>query len=95
MPRGFNLFRYRKPSLGEIIGTTAAERRISRELGLANLRDPLNPIKNMERRAKSRVGYYSEPIKLARKAGCSGILFLVGLAVTCIAARIMVATIKG
>jgi hypothetical protein len=64
---GFRLFpRYRRPSLGELLGTTQAKRRVSRKYGLRRLTDPLSPLKNAERRAKNRVGYYSEPAKLAR-----------------------------
>jgi hypothetical protein len=67
----FRLFpRYRRPSLGEILGTTQAKRRISRKLGLATLRDPSTPIKNVGRRAKRRAGYYSEPAKMVRHLGC-------------------------
>jgi hypothetical protein len=67
----FRLFpRYRRPSLGEIFGTTQAKRRLSRRFGLATLRDPSTPLKNMQRRAKRRIGYYSEPAKLARHTGC-------------------------
>lgn len=72
MPRQFRLFpRYRRPSLGELLGTTQAKRRISRKYGLATLRNPTTPIKNLQRRAKRRVGYYSEPAKLARHTGCA------------------------
>jgi hypothetical protein len=71
MPRQFRLFpRYRRPSIGELLGTTQAKRRISRRFGLATLRDPTTPVKNLERRTKRRVGYYSEPAKLARHTGC-------------------------
>lgn len=67
MARGFNLFpRYRRPSLGEILGTTQAKRRVSRKYHLATLRDPMTPVKNMERRAKRSVGYYSGPMKALR-----------------------------
>jgi hypothetical protein len=58
--------RYRAPSEGEILGTTQAKRRISRQYHLATLRDPTTPLKNAERRAKRRVGWYSEPAKFAR-----------------------------
>ena len=71
MTRHFRIFpRYRRPGWGEIIGTTQAKRRVSRKLGLATIRDPTTPIKNLQRRAKRRAGYYSEPAKMVRHAGC-------------------------
>lgn len=82
MPRAFRLFRYQKPSVNQLLGITSAKRKISRQLGLPTLRDPTTPIKNMERRALRKVGYYSEPMKLVRalgrlkKGGCSALLFL-------------------
>jgi hypothetical protein len=80
MPRQFRLFpRYRRPSVGELIGTTQAKRQISRRWGLATLRDPTTPIKNLQRRAKRRVGYYSEPVKFARHTGCALPIAVIGL----------------
>jgi hypothetical protein len=81
MARSQRIFRYRKPSINQLLGVTQAKRKISRQLGLAALRDPTTPIKNMERRALRKTGYYSEPIKLARalgilKRGGCGSLFL-------------------
>jgi hypothetical protein len=70
MPRTPRIFRYRRPSVNELLGISQAKRRISRKLGLATLRDPTTPIKNMERRMRNRAGYYSEPMKLARASGC-------------------------
>ena len=67
MPKLFP--RYRKPSLGSLLGVTQAKRKISRDLGLATLRDPTTPIKNAERRLLRKAGYYSEPMKMARAFG--------------------------
>ena len=62
--RIFRLFpRYRRPSTGELLGTTQAKRSISRRYHLASFRDPMVGVRNMQRRAKRRVGYYSEPAK--------------------------------
>ena len=70
MPRTFKLFpRYRKPGLNSILGITQAKRNISRKLGLATLRDPTTPLKNMERGVLRKAGYYSEPLKAARAFG--------------------------
>jgi hypothetical protein len=66
MPR-FRLFpRYRKPSIGELVGTTQAKRRVSRKYKVRRVRDPLSPLKNAERRAKRRAGYYSAPSSALR-----------------------------
>ena len=68
----FRLFpRYRRPSVGEILGTTQAKRQVSRRLGLRFWRDPSTPIRNLQRRAKRRAGYYSEPVKAVRHMGCA------------------------
>jgi hypothetical protein len=58
--------RCRKPSLGELLGTTQAKRRVSRKYKVRRITDPLSPLKNAERRAKRRAGYYSGPAKFAR-----------------------------
>ena len=84
----FKLFpRYRRPSLNTILGVTQAKRSLSRKLGLATLRDPTTPLKNLERRELRKVGYYSEPLKAARalgllKRGGCGLLLILPLLVT-------------
>lgn len=80
MPRRSPFFRYRRPSLSEIFGVSQAKRRVSRKIGLATLRDPNTPLRNAERRVKNQLGYYSEPMKAARKSGClkrSSSLFII------------------
>jgi hypothetical protein len=63
----FKLFpRYRRPSLGELLGISQAERQVSRKYHLRIVRDPMAPLKNAERRAKRRAGYYSPLMQLAR-----------------------------
>jgi hypothetical protein len=64
----FKLFpRNRRPSLGELLGTSQAERQVSRKHHLRIVRDPMSPLKNAERRAKRRAGYYySGPMQFAR-----------------------------
>ena len=63
----FKLFpRYRRPSLGELLGISQAERQVSRKYHLRIVRDPMSPLKNAERRAKRRAGYYSPFMQLAR-----------------------------
>jgi hypothetical protein len=63
----FKLFpRNRRPSLGELLGISQAERQVSRNLHLRIVLDPISPLKNAERRAKRRAGYYSGPMQFAR-----------------------------
>ncbi len=67
MPR-FKLFpRYRKPSVGELLGTTQFKRKVSRKYGIAKLRHPIKtPVTNLKRRGLRRIGYYSGWMKLFR-----------------------------
>ena len=63
----FRLFpRDRRPSLGELLGISQAERQVSRKHQLRIVRDPMSPLKNAERRAKQRRGYYSPLMQVAR-----------------------------
>jgi hypothetical protein len=49
----FRLFpRDRKPSLGELLGSSQAERQVSRKHTLRIVHDPLPPLKNAERQAE-------------------------------------------
>ena len=64
---GFKLFPHsRRPSLGELLGISQAERQISRKHHLRIVHDRMWPLKNIERRAKRRAGYYRLPMMLAR-----------------------------
>jgi hypothetical protein len=58
--------RSRQPSLAELLGISQAERQVSRKHHLRIMLDPLSPLKNTERRAKRRAGYYSPPMMFAR-----------------------------
>jgi hypothetical protein len=63
----FKLFpRSPRLSLGELLGISQAERQVSRKYHLRIVRDPMSPLKNAERRAKRRGGYYSPLMQLAR-----------------------------
>jgi hypothetical protein len=54
----FKLFpRYWRPSLGELLGISQAERQVSRKHHLRIVHDPMSPLKNAERSAKRRAGY--------------------------------------
>jgi hypothetical protein len=63
----FRLFpRSRRPSLGELLGISQASRQVSRRYHLRIVGDPMSPLKNAQRRAKRRSGYYSPPVMFAR-----------------------------
>ena len=63
----FKLFpRSRRPSLGELLGISQAERQVSRKHHLRIVLDPMSPLKNAERRGQRRAGYYSAPLMFAR-----------------------------
>jgi hypothetical protein len=58
--------RYRKLSVGALLGTTQAKRRVSKKYHLRAITDPLYRLKNAERRTKRKVGYYSAGATLMR-----------------------------
>ena len=63
----FKLFpRSRRPSLGELLGISQAERQVSRKHHLRIVLDPMSPLKNAQRRATRRSGYYNPPMMFAR-----------------------------
>lgn len=59
-------FRYRRPSLKTALGITKAKRRAKKAIGLDKVTRVLNAPKNAKRRAKRKLGYYSEPMKFIR-----------------------------
>jgi hypothetical protein len=63
----FKLFpRSRRPSLGELLGISQAARQVSRKHHLRIVLDPMSPLKNAQRRATRRSGYYSAPMVFVR-----------------------------
>jgi len=60
------IFRYRAPSINSLLGITKAKKRIKKELGITAAMKPLRAPKNLERKIKRSVGYYSTPAKIAR-----------------------------
>lgn len=58
---------FRRPSLGELVGTTQAKRRVTRRYHLRAL-DPQYQVELAGRRAKRRLGYYSFGARLFRFA---------------------------
>ncbi len=58
--------RYRRPSWKTLLGATKAKHRIKRAAGITAVQRPFRAPKNLERRVKRRMGYYSEPMKFLR-----------------------------
>lgn len=57
---------YRRPSWKTLIGLTAAEKKLKRDLGVYKVTRVLNAPKNAERRVKRAFGWESEGAKFAR-----------------------------
>ena len=63
----FKLFpRARRHTLGELLGISQASRQVVRKHHLRIVLDPMTPLKNVQRRAKRRGGYYSLSMMFAR-----------------------------
>ena len=66
----FRRFPYdRRPGLAELLGSSQAERQVSRKHTLRIVHDPLPPLNNAERQAECRAGASTAPMKLARFLG--------------------------
>jgi hypothetical protein len=65
--KGQMTYLFRRPSPGEVVGTTQHKRVLSRRHGLAYARDPLGTTRrNARRRVLRRFGYFSFGMRLAR-----------------------------
>ena len=60
------LFRYRKPSLNQLLGITAAKRKIKRELGISQVEAWTKPSR-IKQRIKQDVGLYSPEMTVIRQ----------------------------
>lgn len=60
------LFRYRRPSLNQIFGVTAAQRRVKRVLGSAQIEACTKP-SHVRRRLKRRAGLYLPVVEAIRQ----------------------------
>ena len=60
------LFRYRRPSLNQLLGVTAAKRRVKRELGISQVEAWTKPSR-VKQRVKSKVGLYSPVARVIRQ----------------------------
>lgn len=61
--------RSRPPSLGELLGSSQAQRQVWRKHKLRIVHDPMPPLNNAEGQAERRAGGYTAPMKLARFLG--------------------------
>ena len=60
------LFRYRKPSLSQLLGVTAAKRRVKRELGISQVQAWMKPSR-VKQRVKQQIGLYSPVARVIRQ----------------------------
>ena len=72
------LFRYRKPSLNQVLGVTAAKRRVKRELGISQVQAWTKPAR-VKQRMKSKVGLYSPAARVVRQTITGRFPSLLGL----------------
>lgn len=61
-----SFFRYRRPSVNNMLGITRTKKRINRQLGITAIKRPFRAPGNMKRRVLRRAGYYSGPMKFLR-----------------------------
>ncbi len=60
------LFRYRRPSLNQLLGITAAKRRVKRELGISQV-EAWTKAARVKQRLKQQVGLYSPVVRVIRQ----------------------------
>ena len=60
------MFRYRKPSLNQLLGITAAKRRVKRELGISQVQAWTKPSR-VKQRVKQQIGLYSPVARAVRQ----------------------------
>jgi hypothetical protein len=60
------LFRYRKPSLNQLLGVTAVKRRVKRELGISQVEAWTKPSR-VKQRLKQKAGLYSPVARVIRQ----------------------------
>ena len=72
------LFRYRRPSLNQLLGVTAAKRRVRRELGISQLEAWTKPSR-VKQRLKQQVGLYSPEVRVIRQTAKGNFPTFLGL----------------
>lgn len=86
-------FRYRRPSLNTLLGTTKAKKRIKKELGITEAMKPFRWWTNTKRRFKRKIGYESEAGRmirngLPRPGGCLVVVVVLVAAIVTMAAAL-------
>ena len=76
-------FRYRRPSLNNLLGVTKAKKRMEKELGITEAMKPFRWWTNTKRRFKRKIGYESEGGRLIRNGlprpgGCLVVVVVLG-----------------
>jgi len=72
------LFRYRRPSLNQLLGVTAAKRRVKRELGISQVQAWTKPSR-VKQRLKQQVGLYPPEARVIRQAAKGNLPTFLGL----------------
>ena len=72
------LFRYRRSSLNQLLGVTAAKRRVKRELGVSQMQFWTKPSR-IKQRLKARVGLYTPAARIIRQTAKGDFPTLLGL----------------
>ena len=72
------LFRYRRPSLNQLLGVTAAKRRVKRELGISQVEAWTKPSR-VKQRLKQQVGLYSPEVRVIRQTAKGNFPTFLGL----------------
>lgn len=60
------VFRYRKPSLNQMLGVTTAKRRVKRDLGISQVEGWTKPAR-VKQRVKQQIGLYSPGVRVIRQ----------------------------
>jgi hypothetical protein len=78
------LFRYRRPSVRNLLGITKAERRLKKKLGITAALKPFRAWTNAKRRFKRKIGNESEGGRLVRNGlpRPGGCLVVIGIVVS-------------
>ena len=72
------LFRYRRPSLNQLLGVTAAKRRVRRELGISQVEAWTKPSR-VKQRLKQQVGLYAPEVRVIRQTAKGNLPTFLGL----------------
>ena len=72
------LFRYRRPSLSQLLGITAAKRRVKRELGISQVEAWTKPSR-VKQRIKQQAGLYSPEVRAIRQTAQGNFPTFLGL----------------